>query len=92
MLAWQNRVLDFIVIIMDERVNPLSRLPVAQGLQAMLFLSLMWTTVFCAAFGSFLFWGELVLGHALVLTAIVITALTFYPAAKRTEVSSKPLP
>ncbi len=82
MIAWRNLVSETVAVIMDERISPLNRLPVAQRFQVMFFLSLMWTTVFCAALGSFLFWGELVLGHALLLTAVVITSLTFYSAAK----------
>jgi hypothetical protein len=82
MIAWRNLFSETVAVIMDERISPLSRLPVAQRFQVMFFLSLMWTTVFCAALGSFLFWGELVLGHALLLTAVVITSLTFYSAAK----------
>jgi hypothetical protein len=44
-------------VVRDEKKNPLQRLPKAQRLQVMVFLSAMWTTVFCLAIGSYAYWG-----------------------------------
>ena len=34
--------------VMDSNFNPLRNLPTAQRFQIMMFLSVMWTTIFCA--------------------------------------------
>ena len=72
-------------IVMDESKNPLQRLPKAQRFQLMVFLSLMWTTVFCLAIGSYAFWGELVLGHVVLAAGVLITGLTFRTVNKPTH-------
>jgi hypothetical protein len=38
-------------LVMDSDKNPLSTLPPAQRFQFMTYLGLMWTVVFCTAFG-----------------------------------------
>ena len=35
--------------VMDPSINPLRNAPPAQRFQLMLYLSIMWTTIFCAA-------------------------------------------
>ena len=63
--------------VMDSSVNPLKHLPPAQRFQAMLLLSIMWTTIFCTAAGAWLWYGELLLAHILVLLGIFVTWLVF---------------
>jgi hypothetical protein len=70
--------------VMNENKNPLRRLPKAQRFQIMVFLSAMWTTVFCLAIGSYGFWGELLLGHVALAMGVLITGLTFKQVNKRT--------
>lgn len=72
-------------LIMDENKNPLQGLPKAQRFQIMVFLSAMWTTVFCLAIGSYAYWGELVLGHVALGSGVLITALTFRTVRRRTH-------
>jgi uncharacterized membrane protein len=70
--------------IMDSERNPLSSLPPAQRLQAMIILSVMWTTIFCLSTSAWFWYGELVVGHVLFILGIAITAMTFR-SASRTE-------
>lgn len=69
--------------IMDSEANPLKDLPAAQRFQIMLFLSVMWTVIFCTAAGAWMWSGELLLLHLLVAAGFTLTGLTFR-AAKRT--------
>ena len=69
--------------IMDSDRNPLRSLPPAQRLQAMVILSVMWTTIFCLSTSAWFWYGELVLGHVLVILGIAITALTFRSASEK---------
>tara|TARA_B100000686_G_C16713937_1_gene930858 strand:- start:1175 stop:1402 length:228 start_codon:yes stop_codon:yes gene_type:complete len=62
---------------MDDDENALQALPKPQRFQVMVFLSLMWSTVFCVAIGSWAYWGELVIGHLAVALGVAITGLTF---------------
>lgn len=64
-------------VIMDEDKNPLRPLPKAQRFQLMAILATMWSTIFCVAVGSFLWWGELVVGHVAVVMGIFMTGMTF---------------
>jgi len=68
--------------VMDSSVNPLRALPVAQRFQLMLFLSIMWTTIFCVSAGAWMWYGELIVFHVLVLAGIVITGLVFRQASR----------
>ncbi|MEK9685442.1 MAG: hypothetical protein VW226_12905 [Rhodospirillaceae bacterium] len=72
-------------LLMDANKNPLQFLPKTQRLQLMVLLSVMWSTIFCLAFGSWFWWGELVLGHIAVALGIVITSLTFGAARKKSH-------
>lgn len=69
---------------MDSDVNPLRNLPAAQRFQVMLFLSVMWTTIFSAGAGAWLWYGELMIAHVLVAFGVLVTGLTF----RRAEASS----
>ena len=53
----------------------------------MVFLSLMWSTVFCVAIGSWAYWGELVIGHLAVALGVILTGLTFRSVNKNEESS-----
>ena len=64
-------------LIMDANRNPLWRLPPAQRFQTMIYLSIMWTTIFCAAFGIWSWYGQLVVAHMLVILGFVLTSITF---------------
>ena len=63
--------------VMDPDVNPLRRLPRLRRYQTMIVLSVMWTTIFCASFGAWYYYGELMIGHALVITGAFATAFIF---------------
>jgi len=69
-------------LVMDSDKNPLSTLPPAQRFQIMTYLGLMWTVVFCTAFGAWYWFGELAIFHILVALGFVITGLTFRSAQK----------
>lgn len=67
-------------LVMDPERNPLRRLPRPQRFQTMAVLSVMWTTIFCAAAGAWYLYDELVIGHMLVIVGIFATAFTFRSA------------
>lgn len=67
--------------IMDSDKNPLKNLHPAQRFQIMVFLSVMWTTIFCAGAGAWLWYGELIIGHVLLALGIFATSWTFYRAS-----------
>ena len=71
--------------VMDENKNPLQRLPKLQRFQIMVVLSLMWSTIFSVAIGSWLWWGELVIGHVAVAIGILLTSMTFGAVRKQTH-------
>lgn len=68
--------------VMNADRNPLSRMPLAQRFQAMIYLSVMWTSIFCAGFGAWYWYGELIVGHVLAVLGIVLTTVTFRNAAR----------
>lgn len=67
--------------IMDSNVNPLRALPAVQRFQIMLYLSMIWTTIFCAGAGAWLWYGELIVAHMLIVLGVLFTGLTFQSAA-----------
>ena len=71
---------EFYDLVMDESKNPLSTLPKVQRFQLMVVLSCMWTTIFCLGMGSWLWWGELIVGHVGVALGLLVTGLTFTQA------------
>ena len=72
-------------LVMDPDVNPIRALPSAQRLQVMIYLSVMWTTLFCTAAGAWVWFGELIVAHALVAFGLVMTGLVFQWARGRTS-------
>ncbi len=73
---------------MNEERNPLNALPKVLRFQIMVFLSVMWSTVFSLAIGSWLWWGELVIGHVAIVLGVLITSLTFRGARRASNVST----
>lgn len=67
-------------LVMDERINPLAALPPVQRFQVMASLSMMWTAIFCAAAGAWVWYGELVVLHVGVLLGAMATAFVFRSA------------
>lgn len=68
--------------IMDADINPLRNLRPAQRFQAMLFLSVMWTTIFSATAGAWAIYGELMVGHVLIAFGFMVTGVTFHRASQ----------
>lgn len=66
--------------IMDADVNPLRNMRPAQRFQTMLFLSVMWTTIFSATAGTWAIYGELMVGHVLIALGFAVTGITFHRA------------
>lgn len=66
--------------IMDADVNSLKRLPVAQRFQIMVYLSMMWTVIFCIGTGAWLWYGQLVVAHIAVALGVAVTSWTFFNA------------
>ena len=77
--------------IMDCNVNPLRNLPAAQRFQVMLFLSVMWTNIFCLSAGAWIWYGELIVFHVLVVAGIVVTGVVFRRASKAAAYRHYPL-
>ena len=67
--------------VMDSNDNPLKNLLPVQRFQIMTFLSVMWTTIFCAGAGAWMWYGELIVGHLLIAFGFLVTAYTFYGAS-----------
>jgi hypothetical protein len=71
--------------LVDSRLNPLRHLPSAQQYQISFMLSAMWTLCFCASFGAWRWYGTLTVLHLLMVSATLITTVTFQ-VAKRAPV------
>ena len=67
--------------IMDADKNPLFAVPPAQRFQTMVYLSVMWTAIFCASLGAWVWYGELLVAHVLFALGAVTTGLTFRAAS-----------
>ena len=76
MLSWYS-------VIMNSNKNPLNKLPPAQRFQIMVFLSLMWTTIFTTSASLWLWYGELLTGHLLVALGVALTGSTFQLSDKK---------
>jgi hypothetical protein len=63
--------------IAETNRNPLRNLPPAQQFQMMTVLGLMWTAIFCAAAGAWLWFGEIVVAHILLALGVLVTGLEF---------------
>ena len=72
-------------IVMDADQNQLRGIPPAQKFQIMVYLSAMWTAIFCLAAGAWAWYGELLIGHVAVALGFVVTGLTFQTASRQTE-------
>ena len=70
---------------MSSESNPLRNLPPAQRFQVMIFLSVMWTTIFTASSTLWVWYGELMTGHILLALGTLITGSTFRLASKGTD-------
>ena len=70
---------------MSSESNPLRNLPPAQRFQVMIFLSVMWTTIFTASSTLWVWYGELMAGHILLALGTLITGSTFRLASKGTD-------
>jgi hypothetical protein len=68
--------------IMDPSTNPLRTLPPVQRFQTMLYLAVMWTTIFCAAAGAWTWYGAIVFAHLLIALGFIVTGLTFNTASR----------
>lgn len=64
-------------MIMDPDWNPLNNLLPVQRFQVMVYLSIMWTAIFCAVAGAWAWYGHLLIGHLLIALGLIITAWTF---------------
>lgn len=73
--------------IMDSNVNSLKRLPVAQRFQIMVYLSMMWTVIFCVGTGAWFWYGHLVVAHVAVALGAAITSWTFFNARSQSDQS-----
>lgn len=69
--------------VMDPSANPLRALPPGQRFQAMVYLSMMWTAIFCLGTGAWVWYGELVVFHVLVALGALVTGTTFHRAGSR---------
>lgn len=76
--------------IMDSDVNPLRNLQPAQRFQLMAALATMWTTIFCAAEGAWLWYGEIVVAHLLIALGFLATGFTFQRASLTTTYRDHP--
>lgn len=64
-------------LLMRSERNSLNVLPPAQRFQIMVFLSLMWTTIFTASTTLWVWYGELLIGHLLLAMGVLVTSCTF---------------
>ena len=71
--------------IMRSEINPLRNLPPAQRFQVMIFLSIMWTTIFTASMTLWVWYGELMTAHILLALGTLITGSTFRLASQVTS-------
>ena len=66
--------------IMNSDVNPLRNLPAAQRFQIMLYLSIMWTLLFCISTGAWIWFGAILAVHIPMVLGLTVTGLTFHYA------------
>ncbi len=64
-------------LIMNAELNPLRKLHRAERFQLMVYLSVMWTTIFCASAGAWYWYGELIVGHLAFAVGILVTSYVF---------------
>jgi hypothetical protein len=73
--------------VMDSDRNPLRHLPPIRRFQIMVYLSMMWTAIFCTSAGLWYLYDELLIGHVLVAMGVFITSQTFRRADKQATVA-----
>ena len=71
--------------VMDPSSNPLNKLQPSMKFQLMVYLSMMWTAIFCTGIGSWYFYGHLVVAHVLVAAGVIITGTVFASAKSISE-------
>lgn len=76
--------------VMDSESNPLKNLAPIRRFQAMVFLSVMWTTIFCAGAGVWYLYGELIVLHLLLAFGVLATGVTFHAANQVTTYRDYP--
>jgi hypothetical protein len=54
--------------VMNSERNPLAKLPKIVRFQLMSVLALMWTTIFCASAGLFIWLPQFFIGHVVLLS------------------------
>ncbi len=69
--------------VMDEKKNPLRRLPLTTAHMIMQILAWMWSAIFSVAIGSYFIFSISALGHALIVAGIFITLMVFRKADTR---------
>ena len=83
-------MLNLYTSIMDSNSNPLRNLAPIHRFQIMTVLSLMWTCIFCAAAGLWMWYGEILAAHLLVALGALITGITFRTASQTTSYRDYP--
>ena len=78
--------------VMNHNVNPLRHIPDLQVRHMVLqVLAWMWCIVFSMYMGSLYVMGATMIGHALILAAIVVTVATFETAKRNPTFFTKPV-
>lgn len=70
--------------VMDESKNPLRNYPLQTAHMIMQTLAWMWSAIFSVAIGSYLLFGVVAVGHAVVIAGIFITVMVFRNAETET--------
>jgi hypothetical protein len=70
-------------VVMDPEVTSLRYLPVQQRMQVMVALGTMWTLIFTASTGAWLYFGYLLAAHVLIPVGALVTGITFRFAERR---------
>ena len=78
--------------ILNADTNPLRRLPPVQRFQIMSYLGMMWTAIFCAGTGAWIWLGELVVFHILIAAGFAATGWVFAAAGNLRLLPSRNLP
>ena len=65
-------------LVMDDRYNPLQNLPAIVKFQIMTVLAMMWSFIFIAMLGWWVFFPHYIIGHMVLLTlGALVTKYTF---------------
>ena len=66
--------------VMNETRNPLRKYPLQTAHMLMQTLAWMWSAIFSLAVGSYIVFGVVAVGHALVIAGLFITLVVFQKA------------